>query len=110
MPAGFNISARRTSSLKKELPPSMIVSPEESSLESSITESSVGCPAGTMSQTARGAVSLLTISSREVLPLAPSLLQRGHVVLVMVEDDALVLVFEEAAYHVGTHLPEADHS
>ena len=36
--------------------------------------------------------------------------QRGDVVLVVVEHDALVLIFEKAAHHVGTHPAEADHS
>jgi hypothetical protein len=53
------------------LPPSMIVSPASISSPSLLTVSVVGWPAGTMTQTARGASSFETSSSSDDAPLAP---------------------------------------
>src|SRR5690349_2678220 len=72
MPLGSSDLERRTSSLKYELPPSMMMSPDSSSCASCSTVFSVGPPAGTMIQTARGWARSLTSSASEAAPLAPS--------------------------------------
>ena len=61
--------------------------------------------AGTMSQMARGVLSLLTKSSSEVEPTEPSLASASHVRLVHVEHDALVAAFLQTANHVCAHSP-----
>jgi hypothetical protein len=60
------------SSLKYELPPSMIVSPASILLPSSSTVDSVGPPAGTMIQMWRGLGIAAIISASEAAPFAPS--------------------------------------
>ena len=50
----------------------MIVSPEAISLAKAATVSSVGAPAGSITQTARGASSFETMSSRPDAPTQPS--------------------------------------
>src|SRR3569623_579604 len=72
MPFAATIFARRMSSLKNELPPSMIVSPDSSFLPRSSTVASVGPPAGTMTQMRRGFGIALIIASSESAPVAPS--------------------------------------
>ena len=64
--------ARRTSSWKFVLPPSMIASPADSSLPSALTVDSVGSPEGTITQTARGGESASTRVSSVDTPLAPA--------------------------------------
>ncbi len=62
-----------------------------------------------MIQTARGAVSWLTSSSREPTPVAPSPASFDGVRVEIKRDD-LVSVLHQAARHVGAHAAEADHS
>jgi hypothetical protein len=71
MPSLRSTLARAMSSVHFELPPSMMVSPFSSSLESLSTVCCVGSPAGTMIHTSRGASSFLTKSARERAPTAP---------------------------------------
>src|SRR5215217_5380042 len=109
MPFGASASWRRLSSVQRELPPSMIVSPSSSSSASSSTVCWVGSPAGTMIQTER-------------VELGDELLERGraggavalgllHGVLAEVEHHAFVVgVPVDAVNHVPAHLPEADES
>src|SRR5579864_5534470 len=72
MPFAASVSARRTSSWKCVLPPSMIVSPGATSALSSAMVDSVGAPAGTMTHTARGASSAVMTSRRPGAPVAPA--------------------------------------
>ena len=71
MPRGDSARARRTSSLKWLLPPSMIVSPDCSCSASAVTVCSVGSPAGTMSHTARGGARRAARSASDEAPVAP---------------------------------------
>ena len=50
----------------------MIVSPGESSSASALTVNSVGAPDGTITQTARGALSCATSAASESTPVAPT--------------------------------------
>src|ERR687896_94251 len=72
MPSGDRASARALSSVQRELPPSMIVSPSSSSPASESTVCWVGSPAGTMIQTERGRSSFDASSSSEPAPSAPT--------------------------------------
>ena len=60
------------SSFQNVLPPSMMVSPAESRPVSSAIAAAVGSPAGSISQTARGAASRFTKSCRATADRAPS--------------------------------------
>jgi hypothetical protein len=72
MPFGASSFARRTSSLKYVLPPSMIASPRPSRAPSSRTVLSVMSPAGTMHHAVFGDSSFATNSSSDAAPVAPS--------------------------------------
>jgi hypothetical protein len=65
MPFGFSSASCLKSSVKRELPPSMTRSPSLSFSERSLTTASVISPAGTMTQTTRGAGRAAIISSSE---------------------------------------------
>src|SRR3569832_1354462 len=93
MPFAATIFARRMSSLKNELPPSMIVSPDSSILPSSSTVASEGPPAGTMTQMCRA-------FGRELL----------HRIRTAIVRDDRVAVLHEPPRHVGAHPAESDHS
>src|SRR4051795_3931854 len=71
MSCSLSCSPRFWSSVHFELPPSTIASPASSSSASWSIVDCVGSPAGTMSQTVRGASSLETRSSSEEAPPAP---------------------------------------
>ena len=63
MPLALSALAFSMSSVKRELPPSMTRSPFSRTSPSLATVSRVGAPAGTMTQTTRGASSFLTIAA-----------------------------------------------
>src|SRR3954453_9682673 len=65
MPFSPSMSACTLSSVNLELPPSTTTSPGLSSSPSSLTVARVGSPAGTMTQTTRGAVSASTSAGSE---------------------------------------------
>src|SRR5437867_541674 len=69
--------ARRTSSWKFEFPPSMMMSPADSSDVSALIVDSVGSPAGTISQTARGEESADTTAASDATPWAPAAAARA---------------------------------
>jgi hypothetical protein len=72
MPRSARSAWRRFESCQFELPPSTIVSPAASSAANSSIVASVASPAGTMSQTMRGAVSIATACSEVSAPSRPS--------------------------------------
>src|SRR5690242_4066429 len=72
MPRALSALARRRSSRQKVLPPSMIVSPGDSSSPRRAIVASVASPAGSMTQTARGASRRETTSARSRPAVAPS--------------------------------------
>ena len=72
------------------------------------TVDSVISPAGTITQTERGALSFAARSSSEEAPSAPSPGQGRDRVGVDVVGDDLVAVPHQAARHVGAHPAEAD--
>ncbi len=50
------------------------------------------------------------MSARDERTRRAFFVQRRDIVRVVVEHDALVLILEKTAHHVGTHPAEADHS
>ena len=67
-------------------------------------------PAGTITQTARGASSFAASSSSDEAPVAPSPRELLDGVGVDVVDDAVVAVAHQPADDVRAHPPEADHA
>ena len=88
----------------------MIASPESSTAATSSTVFSVISPAGTITQTERGALSFAARSSQRGGALGALAGQRGDRVGVDVVGDDLVAVAHQAARHVGAHAAEADDS
>ena len=70
-PSGLSVSARRTSSWKFVLPPSMTMSSRSRWRATVSIISCVAVPAGTMTQTARGFASRATRSATDDAPTAP---------------------------------------
>src|SRR5262249_19724953 len=71
---------------------------------------SVGAPAGTMIQAARGLASLVTKSSSDAAPVAPPGGDLLHRLRAAVVDDAAVPGAAEALDHVGAHAAQSDHA
>ena len=88
----------------------MIASPALEHGGDASTVFSVISPAGTITQTARGALSFEASSSSEEAPSAPSPASVVDRVGVDVVDDAAVAVAHQPAGHVGAHPAEPDHS
>ena len=65
MPLGANAAACAWSSVYRELPPSMMMSPASSTSPSEATVARVGSPDGTITQTTRGVRSAATSASSE---------------------------------------------
>ena len=64
MPLGSSAAACAWSSVYRELPPSMMMSPASSASPSEATVARVGSPEGTITQTTRGAESAAASASR----------------------------------------------
>ena len=88
----------------------MIASPSDSAAATSLTVVSVMWPAGTMTQTERGASSFEAMSSSERAADRALVGQVFDRVGVDVVDDALVPVSHQPPHEVGAHATQADHS
>ena len=88
----------------------MMVSPASNCSASAFTVFSVASPAGTITQAARGLVSLDTKSSSDFDPVAPSLAKSATVCGAEVGDNALMAAPHQAAHHVAAHPAKPYHS
>ena len=109
MPARRSAWARRMSSLKKVLPPSIRMSLSPSSPAHSSTALSVTSPAGSISQTTRGRPwSRPTRSVIALAPFAPSPIRPSTAVPGAVVDHAFVTMPHQPAGDVTAHPAETD--
>ena len=110
MPLLLNSRARRTSSLKWVLPPSMMMSPDSMCLASSAMVFSVGVagrhhdPGGARLAQLLDEIGQRRRTRRLLLDVS------AHIVGAEIEDDALMSVAHQALNHVAAHAPQTDHA